>query len=79
MVASCELILSGPICVDCKYNLALDSAGADLPEKRVDCFSDVEGCRDCPDLLFNRLSRKTRILPAPGHVLCPAHQSLVLG
>ena len=35
-----NLILSGPICVDCKFNLALDSAGAELPEKRFDCSWD---------------------------------------
>ena len=32
------LILCGPICVDCKYNFALDSAGVDCPTK-CDVFS----------------------------------------
>ena len=30
-VASSKLILCGPICVDCLYNFALDSAGVDFP------------------------------------------------
>ena len=30
-----KLILCGLICVDCKYNFALDSAGVDFPTKCV--------------------------------------------
>ena len=35
MVASFELILFGPICVDCEYNFAKDSAGFDSPNTHV--------------------------------------------
>ena len=38
MMASFELILSGPICVDCKSNLATDSAGIDFQNNRVVFF-----------------------------------------
>ena len=30
-----KLILSGPICVDCKYNYALHSAGVDVSKQGV--------------------------------------------
>ena len=32
-VGSVKLILCGAICVDCKYNFALDSAGVDFPKQ----------------------------------------------
>ena len=36
MVASPDLISSGPICVHCKSNLALDSAGVELQKTRFE-------------------------------------------
>ena len=47
-VVSFKLILSGPSCVDCKYNFAFDSAGVVL------ILLCVEGCWDNRILLFNR-------------------------
>ena len=59
MVASLELILCGPICVDCKYNFALDSKCVDFPPTRFFC---VEGCRDHLDALFRGIFCLTLIL-----------------
>ena len=42
IVASFALILSGPICVDCKDNFALDSAGFDYPKNVERENSSVE-------------------------------------